>query len=44
MCVCMRRESVPWLAAEGGERLNLKFHEVKGWMMRNKMNCGDPKC
>lgn len=24
------RESVLWLAAKGEERLNLKFHEVKG--------------
>lgn len=37
------RESVLWLAAKEDERLNLKFHEVKGWMMREKMSSEDPK-
>lgn len=42
--MCMhKRESVLWVAAKGGERLNLKFHEVKGWMMIKKMKSGDPK-
>lgn len=29
MCV-HERESVLWLAAKRGQRLNLKFHEVRG--------------